>query len=157
MPGLGVANACTRSGVKAFEPYVNSGDTFTGQIPAHKWPITTAKPSVAAALVQDIHVDLNNPDAQIFLYKNIMLFNDDYIACGAGQYTFEFIVNDVSIPLLSESTATYDAWSGPHFNYVMAYLPVTGMTYGQHTVTLKITKISDNTVFSRPLVFNLVP
>lgn len=157
LPGLGVVNACTRSGVKAFEPYANQGDVFTGQIPAHKWPVRTGTPSVAAELVQDIHVDVNNPDAQIFLYKNIMLFNDDYIGCGPGQYTFEFIANDVSLPLLSESTATYGAWSGPHFNYVMAYLPVTGMTYGQHTITLKITKINDGSIFSRPLVFNLVP
>ncbi len=156
-PGMATVNPCTRGPIKVFEPYINQGDTFTGQIQAQKWPVKMGTPSVAADLIQNIQADVNNPDAQIFLYKNVMLFNDDYVACGPGQYTFEFIFNGVSVPLFSESTITYDPWSGPHFTSMMAFLPAYQLTYGQHTMTLKITKINDGSVFSRPLVFNLVP
>lgn len=155
--GLQVADACAKKPVKAFEPYVNSGDTFTGQIPSHKWPVRTGLPTVAASLVQDIHADTSLPDAQIFLIKYFMLFNDDAIPCGPGEYSFEIIFNGESIPLLTDSSATYNPWSGPNYDVIMAYLPVSGLSYGQHTATLKITKLNDGSVFSRPLVFNLVP
>lgn len=156
-PAMATVNPCTRGPIKVFEPYINQGDTFTGQIQAQKWPVKMGTPSIATDLVQTIQADVNNPDAQIFLYKNVMLFNDDYVACGPGQYTFEFIVNGVSVPLFSEATTTYNPWSGPHFTTVMASLPVYQLPYGQHTVTLKITKLNDGTIFSRNLLFNLVP
>jgi hypothetical protein len=98
---------------------------------------------------------VTSPDSEVFLAKNISIFNDDRISCGPGLYTIELLHNGVSIPLLSESSITYEPWSGPHFQTVMAYLPVNGLTYGMQTVTLKITKQNDGTVFTRDLKFDL--
>ncbi len=152
-----VANACTRNPVKVFEPYVNTGDTFTNQIPQQKWPVRTGMPSVAESLVQDIHADVNDPSAQVLLYKYFMMFNDDYIACGPGQYSIEMLSGGQPLSLITESNITYNPWSGPLYNMTMAFMPVYGMQYGHHTVTLKITKLNDGSIFSRDLVFNLVP
>lgn len=156
-PGYPVANPCTMSSVRVFEPYINAGDRFTGQIPIQKWPVRTGMPSVPAELVQNVQADVTDPAAQVFLYKNIMMFNDDFVACGAGQYNIEFFYNGQSVPLITESSVTYQPWSGPFYNQVMGFLPVYGETYGNKTVTLKITKLNDGSVFSRDLVFNLVP
>lgn len=156
-PGYPVANPCTMSPVRVFEPYINAGDRFTGQIPIQKWPVRTGMPSVPAELVQNVQADVTDPSAQVFLYKNIMMFNDDFVACGAGQYNIEFFYNGQSVPLITESSVTYQPWSGPFYNQVMGFLPVYGETYGNKTVTLKITKLNDGSIFSQNLVFNLVP
>lgn len=149
-------NPCRENPIKVYEPYINPGDKFAGQLGPHKWPLKSISMSTIPTEVQNINADVNDPSAEIFLHKNIMVFNDDYPACGAGQYQFEFIYNGQSIPLLTESVATYLPWSGPLYNQIMALLPVYGETYGSKTLTLKITKLNDGTVYSRDLMFNLV-
>lgn len=145
--------ACVKNPIKIFEPYVNPGDTFPGQLLPHAWPATRPAPFA----IPEVHADVNDPGAQAFIYKSFMLFNDDAVPCGAGQYQMEFVFNGQSVPLLTEAVASYGAWSGPHFGSMMAYLPVQGMAYGQHVMTMKITKQSDGSVFTKDLTFNLVP
>jgi hypothetical protein len=147
--------SCLKSPIKVFEPKANPGDTFTSQMSKQKWPVLAVPNPLPHALVQTLHADVTSPDSEVFLAKNISIFNDDRISCGPGLYTIELLHNGVSIPLLSESSITYEPWSGPHFQTVMAYLPVNGLTYGMQTVTLKITKQNDGTVFTRDLKFDL--
>ncbi len=152
---LSTNDACAKNPVKAFEPTTNPGDTFTSQMAKHKWPVVAAPDPLPKSLIQTLHADVNESGAQVFLAKNIILFNDDSVPCGSGAYTFELISHGTTLPLLSESSVTYEPWSGPHYETVMAYLPVSGLSYGIQTVTLKITKHNDGTTFTRDLKFNL--
>ncbi len=156
-PGFPVANPCTRNPIRAFEPYVNQGDRFTGQLASHRWPLKTGQQSIASNLIQDIQADTSDPSAQVLLYKNFMLFNDDFLACGDVAYSFELLYNGTPLSLVSDAGMTYRPWSGPHYQTIMAFMPVYGLQYGHHTITLKVTKQNDGSIFSRSLIFNLVP
>lgn len=148
---------CTRNPIKVFEPENNSGDTFTSQIQKQKWPNPTDIFGIASNLVQDVQTDVSNQYAQVFLSKNIVLFNDDTPFCGNGEYAINVFYNGNSIPLISNSVVNIEPWTGWNFQSIYLFFPTYGLNYGNQTITLKITKINDETVFSKDLIFNLVP
>lgn len=152
-----VSAACLKSPVKVYEPELTTGDTFTSQLSRQKWPPAPQTVNPPQNLIQDVHADVNDPGAQVFLYKKFVVFNDDFAACGGTQFSYELISDGVSLPLITESASNLPAWSGPNYSMAMAFLPVSGMSYGQHTVVLRVTKQNDGSVFERNLIFNLVP
>ncbi len=143
---------CGWKPIKVFEPK-GTTDTFPGQVGTHKWPVTVLPP----VNIQTLSGDVNDPSAQVLVYKSIMTFNDDNIACGPGNYTFKLKFGGQDLPLMSDTTATYPAFSGPHYHTLYAFAPIHGLTYGPQTVTLEVTKLNDGTIFTKDMVFELVP
>lgn len=144
---------CAMSPIKVFESPIAS-DMFPGQVNRQKWPIASATGSGATP---NIHADVADVSGQALLYKDLVIFNDDTVNCAAGTYTFKMKFAGAELPLLSDTTASYESWTGPNYQTLFAFLPTYGLTYGPQTVTIEITKQNDGTVFTKNLNFNLVP
>lgn len=148
-------NPCIIKPIKVFNA-PNSNDPFPGQIPAQKWPVA-APISSSTRLATDILGNVSDVNSQVMIYKSIVIFNDDGLTCPASDYSFKLKFAGNDLPLISDTMANYPVWGGPYHMTVFAYLPVYGLTYGYQTVTLEVTKLNDNTVFTKDLIFELVP
>lgn len=155
--GLAISNPCSIKPIKVFEP-AGVSDLFPGQVGQQNWGTGLAVPNQQnSPNPTGVSVDLNDPNAQIMVYKSLMIFNDDSLQCPASNYTFKMKFNGVELPLLSDSSAQYPSWGGPYYQTVFAVLPNTGLSYGPTNVTLEVTKQNNATVFSKNLVFQLEP
>lgn len=153
-PGLATNISCTMRPIQVFDA-PGATDPFVGQIAAQRWPMLTASnPNIYP---NDISGNVSDVNSQVLIYKSIVIFNDDRMQCPASDYSFKLKFAGTELPLMSDTTATYPSWGGPYYQTIFAYLPAYGLTYGNQTVTLEITKLNDGTVFSKDLVFELVP
>ncbi len=145
--------SCATRPIQIFDA-PQSGDAFVGQMAPQAWPGTPFK---ATTTLPELSGNVTDVNSNVLIAKTFIIFNDDSVRCPSTQYSFRLLFAGTPLTLMSDTSATIPAWSGPHYQTLFAFVPAYGLSYGPQTVTLEVTKQNDGTVFSKNLNFELVP
>lgn len=147
-----ITASCALQPFKLFHFYESSTNITKGQLPKQSWPQTPFVPDLSQ--VKNFATDNTNPNATIALNLDYRIFNDDSVACGATQIERSISLDGQLIegPTLSP----LEPWS---FSNASNQLTVSGynLSYGQHTITLVLTKQNDGSTITQDFLFNVIP
>lgn len=147
-----ITASCALQPFKLFHFYESSTNITKGQLPKQSWPQTPFVPDLSQ--VKNFATDNTNPNATIALNLDYRIFNDDSVACGATQIERSISLDGQLIegPTLSP----LEPWS---FSNASNQLAVSGynLSYGQHTITLVLTKQNDGSTITQDFLFNVIP